>query len=113
MTSARLAYASTFSPRGVAIACTACGSSRRWRGHEDAHRAGWAWRLAAGRLAWTCAECATAATYPLVWRVRTRLAERFGQRCRVLVRGALNSALVEFADGYRVVTCRYYVRRPA
>jgi len=45
------------------------------------------------------------------WRVRTRLPERFGQRCRVLVRGAMNSCLVEFEDGYRVVTSRNYVRR--
>jgi len=45
------------------------------------------------------------------WRVRARLPERFGQRCRVLAVGRLNSALVEFEDGWRVVTCRYYVRR--
>jgi hypothetical protein len=49
--------------------------------------------------------------YPYRWRVRTRLAERFGMRCRVLVRGALNSALVEFADGFQVVTSRNYVRQ--
>lgn len=46
-----------------------------------------------------------------VWRVRTRLRERFGQRCAVLVRGRLNSCLVRFADGYRVITSRNYVRR--
>lgn len=45
------------------------------------------------------------------WRVRTRLPERFGQPCRVLVRGAMNSVLVEFPDGHKVVTSRYYVRR--
>jgi len=45
------------------------------------------------------------------WRVRTRLPERFGQLCWVLVRGKMNSCLVEFADGYRVVTSRNYVRR--
>lgn len=50
--------------------------------------------------------------YPLYWRVRTRFPERFGQRCRVLCRSRrMNSALVEFADGYRVVTSRNYVRR--
>ncbi|MBO0703010.1 MAG: hypothetical protein J2P38_08770 [Candidatus Dormibacteraeota bacterium] len=49
--------------------------------------------------------------FPLVWRVRTRLRERFGQRCRVLVRGSLNSCLVEFEDGYKVVTSRWYVRK--
>jgi hypothetical protein len=47
-----------------------------------------------------------------VWRVRTRLPERFGQRCMVLVRSRrMNSALVIFEDGYRVVTSRNYVRR--
>lgn len=46
-----------------------------------------------------------------VWRVRTRLAERFGTPCRVLARGGMNSILVEFADGVRVVTSRFYVRR--
>lgn len=48
-----------------------------------------------------------------VWRVRTRLPERFGHRCRVLVRGRMNSALVEFDDGHLVVTSRNYVRRAA
>ena len=45
------------------------------------------------------------------WRVHTRLPERFGQACRVLVSGGLNSVLVEFEDGYRVVASRNYVRR--
>lgn len=45
------------------------------------------------------------------WRVRTRLPERFGQPCRVVARGGRNSALVEFSDGFRVVTSRNYLRR--
>ena len=45
------------------------------------------------------------------WRVRTRLPERFRQTCVVLARGRMNSCLVEFADGYRVITSRNYVRR--
>ena len=45
------------------------------------------------------------------WYWRRRLPERTGQPCRVLVRGKLNSILVEFADGYRVVTSRFAVRR--
>jgi hypothetical protein len=45
------------------------------------------------------------------WRVRTRLPDRFGKPCRVVVRGRLNSVLVEFDDGYRVVTSRNYVRK--
>jgi hypothetical protein len=50
--------------------------------------------------------------YPYVWRVRTRLPERFGQACRMLVRArTMNSCLLEFEDGYRVVTSRNYIRR--
>jgi hypothetical protein len=36
---------------------------------------------------------------------------RKGQLCRVLARGKLNSILVEFEDGYRVITSRYAVRK--
>jgi hypothetical protein len=46
-----------------------------------------------------------------VWRVRTRLPERYLTPCRVLVRGKMNTCLVEFEDGYRVITSRNYVRR--
>lgn len=50
--------------------------------------------------------------YPYRWRVRTRLAERFGQRCRIVARGALNSVLVEFeVDRFRTVTSGNYLRR--
>ena len=51
--------------------------------------------------------------WPHYWRVKTRLPERFRQPCRVLVRGRRNTILVEFPDGYRVVTSRHYVRRRA
>ena len=50
-------------------------------------------------------------TYDHVWYWRSRLPERKGQRCRVLVRGGRNSIAVEFDDGYRVVTSRWAVRR--
>lgn len=53
----------------------------------------------------------TAAAFPCRWRVRTRLPDRFGQRCRVTARGTLNSIRVEFEDGFEVVTSRWYVRR--
>lgn len=46
-----------------------------------------------------------------VWFWRTRLPERKGQPCRVRVRGKMNSILVEFQDGYKVVTSRYAVRK--
>ena len=49
--------------------------------------------------------------YPYIWRVKTRLPERKGERCKVLVRGAMNSALIEFEDGYKVVTSRNYIRK--
>ena len=49
--------------------------------------------------------------YPYVWYWRARLPERHGQPCRVLARGRMNSVLVEFADGFLVVTSRYAVRR--
>lgn len=49
--------------------------------------------------------------YPYIWRVRTRLPDRKGQRCRVLKRGKMNSCLVEFEDGYRVITSRNYLRK--
>ena len=49
--------------------------------------------------------------YDHYWRVKTRLPERNGQRCRVLAGGALNSILVEFRDGERFITSRWNVRR--
>lgn len=47
------------------------------------------------------------------WRIRKWLPERFGQRCRVLAYGRLNQILIEFPDGARFVTLRWYVRRRA
>ena len=45
------------------------------------------------------------------WRWKVRLPERFGQRCKVIARGKMNSVLVEFEDGYRVVASRFAVRK--
>jgi hypothetical protein len=50
-------------------------------------------------------------TYPHVWWWRRLLPERKGQACRVVARGGMNSVLVEFEDGQRVVTSRYAVRK--
>lgn len=50
-------------------------------------------------------------TYDRVWHWRSKLPERKGQPCRVLARGKLNSALVEFRDGFKVVTSRHAVRK--
>lgn len=49
--------------------------------------------------------------FPHYWRVRTRLPDRFGQRCRVLARGAMNTAHVQFEDGFEVFTSRNYFRK--
>jgi len=46
------------------------------------------------------------------WRVSTRLPERKGELCRMLKRGKMNNALIEFVrDGYKVVTSRNYIRK--
>lgn len=45
------------------------------------------------------------------WRIRATLPERFGQRLRVLARGKLNSALVEFEDGTRHIVNRHSFRK--
>ncbi len=50
-------------------------------------------------------------SFDCIWYWRSRLADRKDQRCRVLARGRMNSVLVEFEDGYRVVTSRYAVRQ--
>jgi hypothetical protein len=60
-------------------------------------------------ISWTRTGTMSVATH--YWRVHTRLADRFGQPCKVLARGAMNTILVEFEDGYRVSTSRNYVRR--
>jgi len=46
-----------------------------------------------------------------IWHWRACLPERKGQPCRVVATGQLNSVLVEFQDGHRVITSRYAVRR--
>ena len=52
-----------------------------------------------------------AVIYDHVWYWRSRLPERKGSPCRVVARSRrLGSVLVEFEDGFRVVTSRYAVR---
>lgn len=48
-----------------------------------------------------------------VWWWRSRLPERKGQPCWVVVRGKMNSCLVRFLDGYEVITSRWAVRKEA
>lgn len=55
-------------------------------------------------------------TYRYVWGPRFRVRglpvlDRKGEICRLLVRGSMNSALVEFADGYQAVVSRHALRR--
>lgn len=51
------------------------------------------------------------APFDRYWRIRTRLPERFGQRLRVIARGKMNSAEVEFEDGVRHIVSRNAFRR--
>lgn len=49
--------------------------------------------------------------FQYIWFWKTRLPERKGELCRVVSRGKMNSILVEFVDGFRVVTSRFAVRK--
>jgi hypothetical protein len=45
------------------------------------------------------------------WFWKSRLPERKGQLSKVIARGKMNSILVEFQDGMKVLTSRYAVRK--
>ncbi|HEY3473101.1 MAG TPA: hypothetical protein VGK56_00750 [Anaerolineales bacterium] len=45
-----------------------------------------------------------------VWRVKTRLPERCLSSCRVLARGKINTCLVEFEGGYRVMASHPFLK---
>lgn len=45
------------------------------------------------------------------WHWRKYLGDRNGQLCRVLAVGRMNSALIQFEDGYKVLSSRYAVRK--
>ena len=47
------------------------------------------------------------------WRIRTNLPERFGQPCRVLARGKMNSCRIEFEDGVQHIVSRNSIRKLA
>lgn len=51
------------------------------------------------------------AGYDHVWRSRTHLLDRAGQSLRVLTVGGMNSALIEFDDGFLCVTSCFGYRR--
>jgi uncharacterized protein (UPF0216 family) len=46
-----------------------------------------------------------------VWRIKTRLPERYMTLCHLLARGKMNTCLVEFDDGYRATTSRNYLMK--
>jgi hypothetical protein len=46
-----------------------------------------------------------------IWRIRKWLPERYGQLCRIVATGSMRSVLIEFSDGWRVVTCRHFLLR--
>jgi len=45
-----------------------------------------------------------------LWYWKKRLGFYKGKPCKVLAWGKMNSILVEFEDGYRVITSRFAVR---
>lgn len=52
-------------------------------------------------------------TSPYPYRYAWNRMNRKGQFCRVIVRGKMNSCLVEFEDGFRAVTSRNALRKRA
>ena len=50
-------------------------------------------------------------SYPCYWNWLVKLGDRKNHPCKILARGKMNSILIEFTDGYRVVTSRNAVRR--
>jgi hypothetical protein len=49
--------------------------------------------------------------YVYRWRNNAKRFTLFGRRCRVICRGTMNSALVEFENGQREVISRNALRR--
>jgi hypothetical protein len=56
----------------------------------------------------------TSHPYPYIWHWKPnalRTLDRKGQRCRIVCRGAMNTVMLEFEDGYRVTTSGNGLRR--
>ena len=49
--------------------------------------------------------------YVFVWRNNPKRAQLYGRRLRILARGKMNSALVEFENGQREVISRNAIRK--
>jgi hypothetical protein len=63
---------------------------------DDAHRYPYRWAWAYGQR---------------VWDLPDQRENRMGRPCRVICRGTMNSALIEFEDGHRMVASRNGLRR--
>ncbi len=52
-------------------------------------------------------------SYPLIfiWRNNEKRHLLYGKRCRVVARGKMNSALIEFEDGTREIVSRNALRK--
>ena len=50
-------------------------------------------------------------THTYGWKNNERRAAMFGRPCRVVVRGAMGSVMVEFEDGQREIISRRALRR--
>lgn len=76
------------------------------------HECIWVWEEKRPR-SWTCIGSfgprARVSEFPYVWFWHRM--GRKGQPCRVVCRGKMNSALLEFEDGFRTVTSRSGLRR--
>jgi hypothetical protein len=53
------------------------------------------------------------APFDYIWRVKTVLPERTGQRCRVISFPAANCAWVEFQDGFKTFAIRNHIKKVA
>ena len=49
--------------------------------------------------------------YTYAWKNNTKRQGLYGKQCRVLVRGKMNSALVEFENGQKEIISRNALRR--
>lgn len=46
-----------------------------------------------------------------IWHWRSTLPHRKGQRCRIIARGTMNAACIEFEDGERHIVSRFAIRK--
>lgn len=49
--------------------------------------------------------------YRFGWKNNERRAQLYGRTCRMICRGTMNSCLLEFENGERVVTSRNAIRK--